>query len=174
MSLLKIIEKDSSIVPLIQDAILKTLQVHSRSQLTLGDVSFKSESPDSNISVIGLIKNTHNNSSAILAIGFSEKAFIQIYENMFQEMLTEITKEAADLAGEIVNIVYQTINPELKKRGHVFEVSLPVVMTGSELGKWLNCQITHSLALSFHNENEKIMFEIVEISGAELNHIFTE
>lgn len=172
MSLLKIIEKDNTIVPLIQNAILKTLQVHSRTPLTIGQVSFKSESSDSNLSVIGLIKNTQNNNSAILAIGFSEKAFMQIYNNMFQEMLPEITSEAADLAGEIVNIVYQTINPELKKRGHVFEVSLPVVMTGPELGKWFNCQFTHSLALSFQNENEKIVFEIVEISGSELNHIF--
>jgi len=82
-------------------------------------------------SVFGMLDLKEENNTSVLSLGFAHAVFVKIYENMFQEQLTEVSLETADLAGELINIVFQSIDPELRKRGHRFETSLPKVLTNA-------------------------------------------
>jgi CheY-specific phosphatase CheX len=166
MSVLDLINSDSKLLALIQDAVLHALQVHTHSMIEIGPTFFRSSVDKKNLGVIGLVHIKGNSTPAFLAIGFSEAAFLQIYKNMFKEELGGITLEAADLAGEIVNIIFQTLDPELRNRGFEFEVSFPEVHIGTSESKSACIQYQRSLVLPFRSGKEDFYFEIAEIPSS--------
>lgn len=155
---------DPKLLASIQDAITHTLQVHTNSRIQAGNSFVRTSSDQQKLGVVGLVRIQCPNGSAVLAVGFSENAFLQVYKNTFREDLGEITLETADLAGEIVNIVFQIIDPVLRSRGLEFEVSFPETMIGPSLELPASQPYAKSVVLPFQAGNDQFYFEIAEAS----------
>lgn len=163
MNIFEIIKANPEFLPIIQNAVLNTLKIYSKSIVT-PNTPFSSDNKTKNaIDIIGTISLTLNSHSSMLAIGFSRAAFIKLYENTFKEKLSSISIESQDLAGELINIIFQTIEPELVKKGYNFDASLPSVYCGHSIEKWKKQNIKRSFVFPFKSETGDIFFEIPEL-----------
>ena len=142
-----------------------TLKHYASSHIDPQPHFYKSHTADFSISVIGTLVLQEKDHTSVLALGFSHEVFVNIYEKMFQEKLTEVSSDTADLAGELVNIIYQSIDPELRKLGYSFTTSLPKIVTRSNLHEWTSISVEQSLVLPFSTEGGDIFFEIFETKG---------
>lgn len=72
--------------------------------------------------------------SGNLVLSFTEELFRKAYEGMFEESLSEITKESEDAVGELLNMIYGAGKVELNLKGHGFLKAFPVILRGSQIG----------------------------------------
>ena len=160
MSIFQIIKSDPDLVRLIQEAVFNTLKVYACSDIVTKPLFHKKHDCSFEVSIIGMLRLTSQNGDDVLAIGFSEQAFMTLYQNMFNEQPEAISSDNQDLAGELINIIFQTIDPELRKKGYHCEVSLPEILTGLDLDKWSQVLVKESLVLPFATTNGDLFFEI--------------
>ena len=165
MTLFDVVRSSPEMIQHIQESVCKTLKIYARSEIVPKSHFFKVHAGDSEITIIGMLDLKEENNTSVLSLGFAHAVFVKIYENMFQEQLTEVSLETADLAGELINIVFQSIDPELRKRGHRFETSLPKVLTKSDLHRWVTISADQSLVLPFSTEYGDMLFEVFETKG---------
>ena len=160
MSIFQIIQADPDLVLLIQEAVFNTLKVYACSDIETKPLFHKEHDSSFEVSIIGMLRLSSQKGDDLLAIGFSERAFMTLYQNMFNEEPEVISSDNKDLAGELINIIFQTIDPELRKKGYFCEVSLPEVLTGTDLEKWSRFLVKESLVLPFATANGDLFFEI--------------
>lgn len=77
-------------------------------------------------SIVGMT-GTPNGS---FSVSFEKKVILKIVSNMFGEEITELNDEVAEAAGEIANMVSGQARQELEVDGHLFDGSIPSVVTG--------------------------------------------
>lgn len=80
--------------------------------------------------VTGVIGMTSPQVSGSLAITFPEAVLLEICKRMLGEELTTIDNAAADLTGEITNMVSGGAKRLLGEKGYMFEMAIPAVVTG--------------------------------------------
>jgi CheY-specific phosphatase CheX len=166
--IIQIICDKNEIIFAVQNAMINTLGSYSQSAITAMPVIIKNNHTRHDVKVVGTINLLEHKSekNIILLLGFGESVFMQIYENTFQEKIVGIDCINQELAGELLNIVFQTIDPELQKHGHIFTASLPEVYSGENLVHWQksNSRSALSLVLPFSINNSEFYFELSEIS----------
>lgn len=79
-------------------------------------------------SIVGLTGNPNGSFS----ISFEKSLILKIVSKMFGEEMTELSDEVAEAAGEIANMVSGQARQELEVDGHVFDGSIPSVVTGEK------------------------------------------
>jgi CheY-specific phosphatase CheX len=163
MSIFEIIQSDPDLVRLIQEAVFNTLKVYACSDIHIKPLFTKEHKSSFEVNIIGMLRLTSKEGEDLLAIGFSELAFMTLYQNMFNEQQAAISSDNKDLAGELINIIFQTIDPELRKKGYNCEVSLPEVLMGADLEKWSHTLVKESLVLPFATANGDLFFEIPDL-----------
>jgi CheY-specific phosphatase CheX len=160
MSIFEIIQSDPDLVRLIQEAVFNTLKVYACSDIHIKPLLNREHQSSFEVNIIGMLRLTSKEGEDLLAIGFSERAFMTLYQNMFNEKPVAISPDNQDLAGELINIIFQTIDPELQKKGYSCEASLPEVLLGADLEKWSHVLVKESLVLPFATANGDLFFEI--------------
>jgi len=165
MSFFDIVRSHPAMIGHIQRSVYETLKVYTSSELVPAPHYYTPHAADVEVAVIGSLDIRERDNTSRLALGFSREVFLHVYENMFRESLTRISPDAADLAGELVNIIFQSIDPELRKLGYVFEAALPNVITHSGPHEWVSISAKQSLVLPFSTERGDILFEIFETNG---------
>ena len=153
---------DAGLIELIQKAVLTTLKVYTSSDVEVRP-AIHQEKGNSNSFVVGVVTLRGEKGSGKLGLSLSESAFATIYENMFGDKPAIFTLEDQTLAGELINIIFQTIDPELRTRGHFFDVSLPDVLAGDGLLQWHKPPVKRSILLPFVTAKGELYFEIPEI-----------
>jgi CheY-specific phosphatase CheX len=151
----------------IQTAIKNTLQGYANSVILEKSIFVKAKNSNLNLNVVGIIRLNETiapKKSVVLALGFSEKIFRKVYENTFKEKLHRIESEHHELAGELINIIFQTIDPELRTHGYLFNAELPQILTGSKLVEWSRTDAENSLILPFEIDGDTFFFELAEHS----------
>lgn len=165
--IIKIILDKQEIVSAIQTAIKQTLQAYANSVISEKTIFVKVKNSNFNLNVIGTIRlndQVAKQTSVFLALGFSETIFRKIYENTFKEKLNRIESEHHELAGELINIIFQTIDPELRNHGYLFNAELPQVLSGSKLDEWSRIDSKTSLILPFEIDGDTFFFELSELA----------
>lgn len=152
-SLFDVVRANDALVGRIQEAVRTTLRVHSRSAIRVLPARSAGLPGQTEVAVIGVLRLTGSpGAGSMLALGLSLTAFAAIYENMFGEPLGELTEENQDLAGELVNIIFQTIDPDLRALGLELEPSLPAFLTGRAIEGWSQAAVGHSFVLPFSTD----------------------
>ncbi len=165
MTLFEVVTSHPEMIRHIQESVYAALKVYASSEIIPKPHYLKSHAADFEVTVIGMLELTKTGATSVLALGFSHEVFVKIYENMFQEKLVEVSLETADLAGELINIIFQSIDPELRKLGFLFEASLPKVLTQAHRHEWVHISVEQSLILPFSTGTGDILFEIFETKG---------
>lgn len=80
--------------------------------------------------VTGVIGMTSPQVKGSLAITFSEAVLLEMCKRMLGETLTSLNDDAADLAGEITNMVSGGAKRLLGEKGYMFEMAIPAVVSG--------------------------------------------
>lgn len=168
-SIIQFVHSNNEIISSVQNAIINTLNSYSQSAVKASPAFIKNNHIRFDIKVVGAIKLREQNigKTIFLILGFAEHIFKQIYENTFQEKIIAIDRENQELAGELINIIFQTIDPELQKHGCVFNANLPEVFSGEKLVYWLktNNMSALSLVLPFTIATNEFYFELTEITS---------
>ncbi len=89
--------------------------------------------PVENIAIAAVLSLTSDNLHGSVALSFPEAVFLKVYENMFEEKHTAISKETEDAAAELLNIIYGAAKVELNQKGYNFPKSLPTILRGEKL-----------------------------------------
>lgn len=120
------------------------------SQLATGDVS-------------GIMELAGNKISASLAITFPKVVILEIMQRLFGEALDTIDEQVSDLVGELTNMTTGGAKRLLADAGYDFEMSVPVVVSGT------NHLIDHqpqgtTLITPIRTENGNIFLEICYVA----------
>lgn len=165
MTLFDVVRSHPEIIQHIQESVHKALKVYARSEIIPKAHFVKSLPAESEVTVIGKLELQENGHTSMLSIGFSQEVFFHIYENLFEQKLHEVSSETADLAGELINIIFQSIDPELRKLGYRFDASLPNVLVGTDHCERVRITVDQSLVLPFSTERGDMFFEVFETKG---------
>ncbi len=166
MNIFQVIQSNPDLVGEMQKAVLATLKGYSKCDLEAKPTFFKDNKSKVDITILSMLTlSTKEGDKGVLALGFSEAAFMKIYEKTLDMKPEGINAETGDLAGELINIIYQTLTPELRKKGVIFDVSLPTVLIKNQLSEWSKVAVDRSLVFPFTSEQGDLYFEIPEIVG---------
>jgi chemotaxis protein CheX len=114
-------------------ATKKTLEVQANTPLKLLK-PFLKKTPAKDVAIAGVISLISDKFNGSITLCFPAGVFLKIYENMFGEKHTAITKELEDAAGELLNIIYGQAKIELNaKAGYDLKKALPTVLTGEKI-----------------------------------------
>jgi CheY-specific phosphatase CheX len=167
MSILEIFRTRIELISTIQSAIASTFKGYSNSAIISKTAFLKNQKASLDVSVLGVIWLTdEQNKKTAISLGFSEATFKKLYENTFNEQIIGIDEENKDLAGELVNIIFQTVDPELRIHDFKFNPSLPEVLTGKGIEDWSSICDDVTLVLPCAIGNDIFYFELSEVKGA--------
>lgn len=113
-------------------ATMKVLEVQAQTKITPGKIYLKKEQGkfSGDISgVIGIVSEAFNGS---VVISFPEKTFLAVISRMLGEEFKELTKEIADGAGELTNMIFGQAKITLNEKGYGIKTALPSVVTGKD------------------------------------------
>ncbi len=113
------------------DAIVNVLSVMAQTDAKAGKPYIKKGDMAMG-DVTGIIGLVGEQAKGSLAISFSESAILDITTKMLGEEITELDQTAADMAGEITNMVTGGAKKGLSEKGYVFELSIPTMIVGKE------------------------------------------
>jgi CheY-specific phosphatase CheX len=116
-----------------QKCFLHTMKVQCSTDFTVKApfVKTPTNKPNHDIaSTMGMMSKTISGS---IALGFSEKAFLDILGRMLGEKYTEINKEVEDGCGELLNIIFGQAKGVFAEHGHQFGKTLPSIFLGHSL-----------------------------------------
>ncbi len=80
--------------------------------------------------VTGVIGFAEKDLLGSVALSFSNKAAIKVYNAMMDENITKLTPGVQDLVGELTNIVAGGAKKEFAKDGLSFHISIPIIVVG--------------------------------------------
>ena len=80
--------------------------------------------------VTGIIGMTSDQASGSMAISFTEPAIIEISSRMLGEKVEKLDETAADMVGEITNMVTGGAKRGLSEKGFQFDMAIPVTIVG--------------------------------------------
>lgn len=121
---------DTELIKPFLSAVVKTLEIQANTKIKLQKIHLKT-GPAKNIAIAGVISLITDNITGSITLCFTEKVFLKIYENMFGEVHTSITKEIEDAAGELLNIIYGQAKIELNnKPGYNLKKAFPTIFVG--------------------------------------------
>ena len=119
-------------------ATKQTLEVQAKTPITAKKPFVKDHNlanqPPPDIAIAGVISLMSDNFSGNITLCFPAATFLAIYQNMFGEVHTTISKETEDAAGELLNIIYGMAKSVLNsKPGFNLRRALPTVLSGDKL-----------------------------------------
>lgn len=158
--LLRYLLQKREIISIIVDGLRLTLSQHTKTETKTGKPYLRESAAEEGITIAGVIRLQGQDFSATLLLGFSKKTFLRIYENMFEEAAENISTENQDLAGELLNIAFGVMNPELTKLGYKLKSSFPKVLTGSTLEERLKKVGSGSVVIPFQAKDDEFYLEI--------------
>lgn len=144
----------------IVGSIADTISSYTQTPVTPGKVLFKEKADKKEIAVAGLIRFDGPECPVELFLGFSKDLFSFFYENMFQTSVEEISPENHDLAGEILNIAFGSMDPKFRQLGYHMRSSFPKVYSGGGLAKMLALVPDQAISVPFAAGNLKFVVEI--------------
>ena len=122
---------DVELVNPFLDAIVNVLSVMAQTDATAGK-PFLKKGDKAMGDVTGIIGLVGDQAKGSLAVSFSEAAILDITSKMLGEEITEMDQTAADMAGEITNMVTGGAKKSLAEKGYKFDLSIPTMIVGKD------------------------------------------
>lgn len=126
-------EVQALFISTFQKCFLHTMKVQCNTEFTPKPMFVKNTTnkPTHDIaSTMGMMSKTISGS---IALGFTEKAFLEILGRMLGEKYSEINKEVEDGCGELLNIIFGQAKGVFADHGHQFGKTLPSIFLGHAL-----------------------------------------
>lgn len=138
--------------------IKKAFEIQCNTPISLSNAYFKSK-PMEDIHIASALTLKSEKFSGRLILSFTEKSFLKVYGNMFEEEPEKITDEMLDAAAEILNIIYGNAKTDLNKNGYDFPRSLPALLNAADLQSKIN-ENNKSVVVPILLANEMAYLEI--------------
>lgn len=108
--------------------------------------------------VSGIIGLASGKMKGNMVLSFDEAAILGIVSAMLGETFPEINKDVVDAVGELTNMISGGAKAELSTMGFVFDMAIPVVITGKQV------EITQlskgpTLSVPFETDKGKFVLE---------------
>jgi CheY-specific phosphatase CheX len=116
---------------IIVDSLSHTIESYTQTKVSAGKPVLKKASQESDLAVIGLVRLESDTLTLELVLGFSKTVFVALYENMFSMPVEDISPENHDLAGEILNIAFGSMDPQFRKLNMKLHASFPKIYSGA-------------------------------------------
>lgn len=118
----------------IDKSIVNAFRIQLSCKAQVQNLSMKPEvAQNYSIDCLSTLPMKSTNYVGSLSIGFPEKTYFKLIEQMLGEKIDQITAENADAASEILNIVYASARKNINEDGFDFEPSFPTAITGQNL-----------------------------------------
>ena len=115
------------------------------------------------LDVLSLINLVGSKLSGAILVSFNLPALQSIFKSVFNESISEINEEAADLVGEIANQMAGRVKTALSPAGISFEMSSPLIWWGQVGGlKNLDNKVFHFLEYEVNNSGKALLAFLVE------------
>jgi len=164
VNLFDVVRAHEELVERIQEVVRSTLRIHSRSAIKVLPVHTEGLPGPPDVAIIGVLRLTGVPAgNSLLALGLSYAAFAEIYENMFGEPYVALSEDSGDIAGELVNIIFQSIDPDLRELGLELEPSLPAFLTGRAIDGWSQATLGPTVVLPFSLEAGDLFVAIPDL-----------
>lgn len=121
---------DTDFINPFLSATVQVLKVQTQTEAKQGKIYIKTDkdSFSGDVSgVIGLVSESFNGS---VVISFPEATFLAVMSRMLGEAFTTLTKEIADGAGELTNMIFGQAKVVLNEKGYGIKTALPSVVSG--------------------------------------------
>lgn len=123
---------DSGTLSPFIEGTITTLETQASVKVQTGKPFIKNGTEEP-VAIAGVITMNNAELPGSIALCFSTKVFLGIYESMVGETHTEISAETQDAAGELLNIIYGFAKTKLKADGFAIDMAIPVIMSGEKL-----------------------------------------
>ena len=152
----------------INDALNK----YGRLKVVPGKPEIKQKQDNTNLSAIGIVRLESKDFAVEVFMGFSEILFKEIYENIFQTTPMEVSSENHDLAGEILNVAFGTIDPMLRAQGIFARCSFPKIYSGEGMKKSLSTLNVPCVSIPYTKNGTSISVDLYPSSSIKENWTF--
>lgn len=112
------------------EATLNVLKIQFQSEARAGKIYIKKDVSEMSGDISGVIGLISSSFSGNVIITFPEKTFLSIMSKMHGEDYSEISKENADGASELSNMIFGQAKVILNEQGYGIKTALPSVIIG--------------------------------------------
>lgn len=116
-------------------SVLKTMAATDK--CIPGKPSLVTANNEHKFDAMGIIQISSTSFNGAFILAFPQQTLFALRERILREKTTELTKEVADTAGELLNIIWTKTKAQLQNNKYEFKSGLPTVVWGStkaELG----------------------------------------
>jgi len=156
------IYKNTALVKVITMSVKQTVADIAKTQvIRTGDPTYGGSPDVGPCALAGKVIIEGQGVSFTLLLGLSQELFEILYQNMFNESIQLINQENHDLAGEILNIAFGSMDPEFRKMGLKLKASFPKVYSGKELERLSQELKSPSLCIRYASEGHFFSLNIL-------------
>lgn len=94
------------------------------------------QAPNNDVVIASTLSLQDNDFKGMVILSFPESVFLSVYNNMFNEQHSKITKDIEDAAAELLNMIYGSAKTELNQKGYNFPTAFPKVITQIDLDNY--------------------------------------
>jgi chemotaxis protein CheX len=113
-------------------ATLHVLEVQAKVEAIPQNIYIKKDKDQFFGDISGIIGVVSDNFNGSVVISFPEKTFLTIMTNMLEEECKTLTKEIADGAAELTNMIFGQAKITLNEKGYAIKTAIPSVVTGKD------------------------------------------
>ena len=114
-------------------AVKETFSVQASTPLKVLGAEAIEPTPISGIDIVSAIGLRSSDFQGVLALCFPKGTFLGVVNRMLGETYSEINRENADAAGELLNIIYASARVKLNEGGYDFLPNIPTIARGTEI-----------------------------------------
>ncbi len=170
---LESIYTQKDILDILSLAFTQTISGYAHMPITAQPATLGSSLAKKDLHAVGVISYQGKNFGLDLLLGFSKSALFFLYQNVFQEEVNQESPEANDLAGELLNIAFGTIDPYFSKKGIKLRSSFPIVLAGDKIISLEKVLPPKSIVMPLVASNETFFLEIFPMNTIKQSWSFT-
>lgn len=150
----------------------QAISQYTNTKVTTGAPFLQAKHEASDIAVIGMIRFEAKDLAIELFMAMSKDLFNKLYTNLFNSPVKEINSENHDLAGEMLNIAFGIMDPNLIKIGYRMVSSFPKMYSGHEMKTVLSKISNEAIVLPFEADGQKFAVELFSANSLKVEWQF--
>jgi hypothetical protein len=124
-------------IRIVADALAQTISHYAKIPTVAGAAVLKTSLESNRIDVGGFICFDSPDFTVEIFIGIPLDLYAIYYENIAQEKLVALSSENQDLAGELLNIAFGTVDPKTRQPDFQLRSSFPKTLIGPPLAAFI-------------------------------------
>jgi hypothetical protein len=161
MNILTTLFDKKDVLKLIAESVSRTVSGYTKVATTSAPATLEGDFPKRDYFSTGVVRLEGAQLGMELVLGIPRDAFKTLCDGAFGSSVVAMDDENQDIAGEVLNIAFGSIDPQLRKQGTLTRASLPKSFVGPKSATLTKTLPKYAIRIPFSAAGKEFFLEIL-------------